>query len=148
MVSYATNADIEERLGTTTYIELTDDTGSGQADDDKVTESRLAAEAEIDSSLGRRYAVPIEATGQPVLAAMLKRLTVDLAEYRLRCRRLPVPEETRRQRDAAVLWLSQLTKGEVVLPATVELPLNTTSGAAGTVVGKPRVLSGDGWESV
>jgi len=32
LMSYATNADIEERLGTATYIELTDDTGLGQAD--------------------------------------------------------------------------------------------------------------------
>ncbi|NLE60002.1 MAG: DUF1320 domain-containing protein [Planctomycetes bacterium] len=147
-MSYATNADIEERLGTATYIELTDDTGSGQADEDKVTEARLAAEAEIDSYLGRRFAVPIDASGQPGLAAMLKRLTLDLAEHRLRMRRPPVTEDARLQCDAALLWLGRAAKGEVVLPTTTDLPLNTGLGTAGEAIGEGRMLTGDGWEAV
>lgn len=147
-MSYATNADIEERLGTATYIELTDDTGTGVADEDKVTEARLAAEAEIDSYVGRRCAVPIDVGGQPALAAMLKRLTLDLAEYRLRARRLPVPEDVRLQRDAVVLWLARLAKGELVLPTTMELPLNAANGSVGIASGEERRLTGDGWEDV
>ena len=147
-MSYATNADIEERLGTATYIELTDDTGSGMADEDKVTEARSAAEAEIDSYVGRRWAVPIEVGGQPALAAMLKRLTLDLVEYRLRMRRPPVPADVRMQRDAAVLWLTRAAQGEVVLPVTAELPLNAANGDAGTAAGEARVLIGDGWEAI
>lgn len=147
-MSYATNGDIEERLGTTVYIELTDDTGSGVADEDKVTEARTAAEAEIDSYLARRYLVPIAVSGQPALAAMLKRLTLDLAEYRLRARRLPVPEDTHLLRDAAVQWLTRAAKGEVMLPSLTELPLNPACGAAGTVVGRPRVLEGDEWNAI
>lgn len=147
-MSYATNADIEERLGTATYIELTDDTGLGQADEDKVTEARLAAEAEIDSYLGRRFAVPIDASGQPGLAAMLKRLTLDLAEYRLRMRRPPVTEDARLQCEAALLWLSRAASGQVVLPTTLELPSNSGLGLAGDAVGESRVLTGDGWEAM
>jgi phage gp36-like protein len=147
-MSYATNADIEERLGTATYIELTDDTNSGVADEDKVTEARTAAEAEIDSYLGRRYAVPTDISGQPSLAAILKKLTLDLAEYRLRARRLPVAEDVRLLRDAAVLWLSRLAKGEVTLPSTTELPLNPASGPAGAAVGRSRVLSGEEWDAI
>lgn len=147
-MSYATNADIEERLGTATYIELTDDTGSGQPDEDKVTEARLAAEAEIDSYLGRRFAVPIDAGGQPGLAAMLKRLTLDLAEYRLRMRRPPVTKDARLQCDAALSWLSRAANGEVTLPTTIELPSNGGLGPAAEAVGGERVLTGDGWEAV
>jgi len=147
-MSYATNADIEERLGTATYIELTDDTASGVADEDKVTEARLAAEAEIDSYVGRRWAVPVDTAGQPCLAAMLKRLTLDLAEYRLRMRRPPVPEDVQMQRDAAVLWLTRVAKGEVVLPTTAELPLNAGLGPSGISVGDDRLLTGDEWEAV
>lgn len=147
-MSYASNADIEERLGTATYIELTDDTASGMADEDKVTEARLAAEAEIDSYLGRRFAVPIDASGQPGLAAMLKRLTLDLAEHRLRMRRPPVTEDARLQCDAALFWLGRAAKGEVVLPTTTELPSNEASGNAGTAIGLPRVFEGAGWEAL
>ena len=147
-MSYATNADIEERLGTALYIELTDDTASGQADEDKVTEARTAAEAEIDSYLGRRYAVPIETDGQPVLAAMLKRLTLDLAEHRLRARRLPVPDDTHALRDAALLWLTRVAKGEATLPSASELPSNPANGAEAATVGRPRMLDGDEWEAI
>ncbi|MGQ9650623.1 MAG: gp436 family protein [Phycisphaerae bacterium] len=147
-MSYATNADIQERLGTATYIELTDDTGSGQPDEDKVTEARLAAEAEIDSYLGRRFAVPIDAGGQPVLAAMLKRLTLDLAEYRLRMRRSPVAEDARLQCEAALLWLSRAASGEVALPTTIELSSNSGLGPAAETAGGKRLLTGEGWEAV
>lgn len=147
-MSYATNADIEERLGTALYIELTDDAASGVADEDKVTEARLAAEAEIDSYLGRRWLVPVDVTGQPGLAAMLKRLTLDLAEYRLRARRLPVPEDAVSVRDAAVLWLTRAAKGDVSLPSAIEPPVNPASGAAGAAVGRPRVLDGEEWDAI
>jgi phage gp36-like protein len=147
-MSYATNGDIEERLGTAVYIELTDDTASGVADEDKVTEARTAAEAEIDSYLARRWAVPIDVSEQPALAAMLRRLTLDLTEYRLRARRSPVPEDTRLLRDAAVLWLTRVAKGEVIPPSPAELSSNPAAGPAGAVVGRPRVLDGDDWEAI
>ena len=34
-MAYVTNADIEERLGSRTYVQLTDDAGTGSADTDK-----------------------------------------------------------------------------------------------------------------
>jgi phage gp36-like protein len=136
---YASNADIEQRLGTAVYVELTDDTGSGVADEERVTEARTAAEAEIDSYLGRRYAVPLDVTGQSEPADLLKRLTVDLAEYRLRGRRLPIPDDVRRNRDLVLQWLQRAASGEVALPAADEVPSNPASGVAGKVAGSPRV---------
>ena len=48
-MSYITNSDIELRLGTSRYIQLTDDTGSGSADTNIVDEARQGAEGEVDS---------------------------------------------------------------------------------------------------
>ena len=69
IMSYATNSDIESRLGNTLYVQLTDDVGSGSADEEKVSEARLAAEGEVNSYLGRRYAVPVDLTNHAELAA-------------------------------------------------------------------------------
>ncbi len=140
-MSYATNADVEERLGSAAYVQLTDDTGSGSADEDKVTEARLAAEGEVNSYLGRRYAVPVNVTGDEELAGVLKSVALDLVEYRLHARRPPVPEETRRKRDSAVRWLLRAASGEVVLPAGSELPTNPAGGITGEVTGSARVMS-------
>jgi phage gp36-like protein len=138
---YASNADVEERLGTATCVELTDDTGSGIIDEDKVTEAVVAAEAEIDSYLGRRYFIPLDGAQEPELADLLKRLTVDLAEYRLRARRLPIADDVGRMRDGVLQWLQRAANGEVVLPMTHEIAGNPALGAAGAVTGPPRVLS-------
>lgn len=147
-MSYATNADIEERLGSTAYVQLTDDEGSGSADEDKVTEARLAVEGEVNSYVGRRYAVPVTVTGNEELAGVLKGVTLDLVEYRLHARRPPVPEEIRRKRDASVQWLQRVASGAVVLPAVSELATNPASGITGEVTGAPRVMSREALEDL
>jgi len=140
-MSYASNADVEERLGTAAYVQLTDDAGSGSADEDKVTEARLGAEGEVNSYVGRRHAVPVDVTGHEELAAVLKSVTLDLVEYRLHARRPPVPEEMRRKRESAVRWLQRVASAEVVLPTRTEVESNPAGGVTGEVVGSPRVMS-------
>ena len=140
-MSYVSNSDIEERLGTSVYVQLTDDSGSGSADLDKVNESRLGAEGEVNSYLGRRYAVPVDTSGAEELAAVLKSITLDLIEYRLHSRRPPVAQEIRHKREAAVKWLGQVASGEVVLPASSELAGNTAGGITGEVTGSERIMS-------
>jgi phage gp36-like protein len=115
-MAYATNDDIQQRLGTSAYVQLTDDVGSGAADEAIVTEARLAAEAEIDSHLSRRYAVPITVASDSATADVLKRLTIDLAAFRLHLRRPPVPVDVQYQRDAALRWLERAAQGGVRLP--------------------------------
>jgi len=140
-MSYASNGDVEQRLGSTAYVQLTDDSGSGSANEDRVAEARLGAEGEVNSYLGRRYAVPVDVGTHEELAAVLKSVTLDLVEYRLHARRPPVPDEVRRKRDSAVKWLERAASGEVVLPASSELEGNPASGVSGEVVGPARVLS-------
>lgn len=138
---YITNTDIEERLGHAAYVQLTDDTNSGIADEDKINEARLSAEGEVDSYLSRRCAVPVDVTTHPELAGVLLGVTLDLAEYRLFVRRSPAPDEIKAKRDAAVRWLQRIASGEAVLPCLSELPANTTAGITGQAIGARRTLT-------
>ena len=101
-VSYATNSDIETRIGTAKYVRLTDDASSGFADETKVTQAREFAESEIDSYLARRYAVPVSTGGNADLATALRAVAVDLAVHRLHERRPPVLEDVKLRRAAAL----------------------------------------------
>ena len=42
---------------------------------------------------------------------------------------------------AALLWLQRVSAGEIVLPATSELPLNPVAGLTARAVGGPRFLT-------
>ncbi len=115
-MAYVTNSDIEERLGTAAYVQLTDDDGTGSADEDKVDEARLGAEGEVNSYLGRRYQVPIDLTRHAEVADVLKSFVLDLVEYRLHARRPPVPGAISNKRNQAIAWLDRVARADVVLP--------------------------------
>lgn len=140
---YVTNADIEERLGTAKYVQLTDDAGSGAADVDKVNEARLAAEGEVNSYLARRYAVPIDLTVHPEVADVLKSFVLDVIEYRLYSRRPPIPQDVIAKRSHAVSWLRQVAEGTVALPAMQSIAENPAIGLSGEGTSSVRVFSRD-----
>ena len=50
-MAYATNADVEQRLGTQLLIQLTDDSNSGAPDQNKVTEALPAKAKPIVSPI-------------------------------------------------------------------------------------------------
>lgn len=116
---YITNADIELRLGSQAYIELTDDAGTGSANESVVDEARLCAEAEADSHLATRYRTPVDLTGQPGVAAALRAFVLDIAVYRLHGRRPPVPSDVVRRYQEAAAWLARVASGAAQLPATL-----------------------------
>ena len=140
-MGYITNSDIEERLGTAAYIQLADDDGNGTADVGVVDEARLGAEGEVNSYLGRRYAVPISLTTHPDLAEVLASFTLDLAEYRLRLRRPPVPDDARRRRDQAIEWLTRVAEGRIELPSAVGVAASTARGTIAATTGEKRLLT-------
>jgi phage gp36-like protein len=139
-MSYSSNSDIQTRLGSK-YVSLTDDSSPGMADETRVTQARQFAEAEVDSYLARRYAVPVDTAGEADLATALKAISVDLAIHRLYERRPPVPIEIVQRRTAAIGWLEGIATGSIVLPASVELAANPTRGLQGQVVGKGKILT-------
>lgn len=138
-MSYATNADIEQQMGSAAVVQLTDDAGTGAAVAARVTEARVSAEAQVDSYLARRYAVPVEVSAEPQVAAILRCVTVDLAEYRLHARRPPVPVDVAARRAAALEWLQRVAEGRLALPSLGELPAGASEGPAAMISGSPRV---------
>jgi phage gp36-like protein len=147
-MAYVSHADIEERLGTATYVQLTDDAGTGSADLDKITEAQLAAEGEVNSFLGRRYAVPINLTNHSELSGLLKSITLDLIEFRLHARRPPVASDIRYKREAAMNWLRGVASGQWVLPSSSEIDANTGSGILGEATGPDRVMTSEELEDL
>lgn len=142
-MAYITNADIEERVGSAALVQLADDDGNGVADVGVVDEARLGAEGEVNSYLGRRYAVPISLTTHPDLADVLASITLDLAEYRLRLRRPPVAEDARRRRDQAIEWLTRVAEGRIELPSVATIAANAAKGTIAASIGEKRLLTRD-----
>ncbi len=146
-MSYATNADVQKRLGAPLYLELTDD-GTGVPDEEKVNEARIGAEGEVDSYLARRYAVPIDTAAYPETAGLLRSITLDLTEFRLRSRKPPVAEEARLKREDAIAWLGRIASGQTVLPAATELPGNPAIAPTASTVGGRRILTAEEMEEL
>jgi phage gp36-like protein len=147
-MGYIGNADIEQRLGHGVYVQLTDDDGTGSANESIVSEARLGAEGEVDSYLGRRYAVPVDVGEHPELADALKSVALDLAEYRLHARRGTAPAEVKSKCEAAVRWLQRVAAGEAVLPSAEEMAVNPAVGFAGQAIGSERVLTREEMEDL
>lgn len=142
-MSYVSATDVQERLGDTLYVELTDDTGSGSADLDKINEAIQGAEGEVNSYVGLRYVVPVDLTGQSMIAEVLKSFVLDLVEQRLHGRRPPVPEDIRRKRSEALTWLKRVADGEIVLPSSSAVPRSAEADIPGKPVGTPRRFTRD-----
>ena len=140
-MAYITNADIEERLGSATYVQLTDDDGDGQADEGIADEARLGAEGEVNSYLARRHQTPVDVTVHVDLAGLLASFTLDLVEYRLRSRRPPIPQETVDRYSRAIQWLRDVADGSLELPSTTAVASNTSHGMTARAIGEERILS-------
>jgi phage gp36-like protein len=140
---YITNTDIERRLGSAAYVQLTDDDGDGSADVGVVDEARLAAEGAVNSFLAKRYSVPVNLVAHSELADLLASVTLDLAEYRLRARRPPIPESAERLHNQAMGWLMEVAEGTIDLPAATPVASNVTRGTIAAVTGEARLLTRD-----
>ncbi|HVP11855.1 MAG TPA: DUF1320 domain-containing protein [Phycisphaerae bacterium] len=143
-MAYITNADIERRVGTAAYIALTDDAGTGSADTAKVDEARMGAEGEANSYLAARYQVPVNVATESEVAAVLKTFVLDLAAYRLHCRKPPVPADVVRRREEAVEWLARVASGVVQLPSAAAPASNAAMGIVGQAAGPARVMTREG----
>jgi phage gp36-like protein len=142
-MAYITNADIELRLGSAAYVQLTDDDGNGVADTPVVDEARLAGEGEVNGYLARRFLAPIDVSTHAELADVLKSVTLDVVEYRLRLRRPPVSGDTRRRYEQTLAWLRGVAEGRIELPASSGLEANAALGTTAASAGEARLLTHD-----
>lgn len=141
-MSYIVNQDIIDRVGTATAAQLTTDSGStpSQTVLDEVRQSSLG---EVDSYLSRRYATPVDLTAHPEIAATLKGFTLDVAEYRLRSRRQPVPDGVQAMYKSAVDWLTKVSKGSILLPADSAPDPSVADGPSIYHGSTPRIMDTD-----
>lgn len=125
-MSYIVNQDIIDRVGTKAAAQLTGDTNGDTPVVTVLDEVRLSSEGEVNGYLAKRYAVPVDLTAHPDVAATLKAYALDIAVYRVHLRRPPVAEDIRDARNDAVKWLEGVAKGTIELPAAVT-PESTTA---------------------
>ncbi len=140
-MSYLTNSEVQTRLGAAPYVQLTDDAGTGSADEAVVDEAREGAEGEVNSHLAQRYAVPIDLTVHSEVAGLLKSIALDLTEHRLYARRREVPKDVAAKRESALDWLRRVGRGEAALPSVAPIGPGEPFGARAVVTGGDRVLS-------
>jgi len=142
-MSYINNNDVQQRLGAARYVQLTDDAGTGSANEAVVDEARAAAEGVMDSHLSRRYAVPIDVATHPEVVAVLVGIALDLVEHRLYARRRDVPSDIVAKRNAAIDWLQRVARGEAALPSVAPIAPGGASGIRAATTGDARLLSRD-----
>lgn len=107
-MTYATLADMVDRFGETELVQRTDRVDCGTIDTVVLERALADADAEIDSYLATRYALPLAST-----PAVVNRLACEIARYRLFDD--GVPETVRVRYQDAVSLLKRLASGDVVL---------------------------------
>lgn len=130
-MTYATQADLQAAFGDDEIIQLTDRATppTGEIDAAVVTRVLEAADAEIDSYLASRYALPLGSTPN-----ILRDCAADLARYRLHDR--GAPEIVEANYKARIAWLRDVAAGraslgaatETLTPASAGLPEMTSGG--------------------
>ncbi len=139
-MSYITADDLRLWLGDDAYTQLTDDDGTGLPNEQIVQQALTAAQGEVDSYLARRYRLPLDSVRFPKAVETLAVITLDVAEYRLNTRRPPIPEEIQLRYRHALSWLTQLARGELLLPAESAIPATAATGLQAATFGNPLVL--------
>lgn len=123
MANYATVAELEDRFPSTADAAFATDTESTGVPDPLVLADALeAAEGAINSRLAKRYATPVAVSGNTELTALLKRYTLDLAEWHLLCRSDHVSEVKKERADYVLAWADMVAKGDYVLSGAATPP--------------------------
>jgi phage gp36-like protein len=110
-VAYLTQTDLEERIGPDVVLQLADRDHDGIVDLAAVAAAIADADAEINSYLAPRYALPL-ATAPDIV----KRLSAMIARYNLWRRDLPEDHPAYVAYRDALKTLQQIANGVVSLP--------------------------------
>lgn len=124
-MSYATQADLEQRFGAAELAQLTDPLAGVAVNAATLARALADADAEIDARLAVRWALPLAGT-----PAVLVRLAADIARYFLWDAR--ASEQVRQRYKDAIRLLDQIAAGEVLLGGAE--PLALAAGGAGMAV--------------
>lgn len=132
MPRYITQQSVIDSYGGTRFALLADQDNDGATDPPGSGAAILAAEAEVDSYVGHRYAMPlpgIVSSTDPSLNTVPENVRfrcIDIAVYRLAQDHDQLTDERRKRYDDALAWLRMLSAGEVSLG--VDAPPATRNG--------------------
>jgi phage gp36-like protein len=136
-MTYAIQSDLSDRFGATELAQLTDRINGTVIDTTVLGRALSDADAEIDSYLATRYALPLVST--PVV---LVRLAADIARYCLM--RDGATTAVRQRYEDAVSLLKRISSGDVQLAGSTPLTAATTGrGNAVAVKAPDQVFSTD-----
>ncbi len=139
-MAYIVNQDLIDRVGNDTAAQLTTESGTVPSSS-ILDEVRISSEREVDSYLSRRFSTPIDTSTDADLAAFLKKLTLDLAEYRIFGRRPPVSKNKKQVYDNTITWLKGFVNGENNLPGKVTPPSTKTNDPVSRWASNKPILS-------
>jgi phage gp36-like protein len=115
MGTYIVQADLKAVLSDDDLLQLTDDAGVGEVDATVLAGVIARSEGEFHGYAAKRYATPVDVTGDATLAATIRGRLLDLVAYYLRGRRPGMPQEVRDRYTDAQRWLRDLADGKVTL---------------------------------
>lgn len=136
-MAYSNLSDITATTPEQTVINLTDDSGVGVVDQDKVSAAIADADAEIDSYCAARYTVAFD----PV-PAVIRKCSVDIAVYNIYSRYAEKVPETREARyKNAIKLLENIAKGVVTLGEVPAPPTNPQGSNRPELCSNERIFS-------
>ena len=113
-MAYCTKSDILDQLDESILIQLTDDEGTGEVNDNRVDKAISAADAKVDAYCQKLYAIPLSPVPDSI-----RDISVDIAIYKLYSRRDDTMPETRRDNyKNAIRFLEKVSEGKVELGAS------------------------------
>ena len=133
---YATTEQATERYGADLVLLLTDRDGDGAADTGLFDRAFADADAEIDTYLAAKYQLPLSET-----PAVLTRLAIDIAVYRLASEADRLTDERRQRYDDAVKLLARIAKGEASLGLASPGAPSRAFSSASSATSRPRRFS-------
>ncbi len=128
---YGTNQDLIDSVGLDTLVQLTDDERTGSLNQARIDKAGRDADATINSYIGVRYGLPLEAP----FPDKIVELWVDITVWNLYSRRphIEMPETVKANHDLAISFLKDIASGKASLGIAPRAIDTSTARASKTV---------------
>lgn len=148
-MSYSTLATIKKKIDERTLIQLLNDEVRPEEDIDlndtadlvvvRFQDAADAAQAEVDPYLIGRYTLPFATTPRRVID-----ISDDITKFNIYKRRGEVPEDVRKDKEAAVKSLIEISKGNADLGIETE-PQNLSNEITTNKTASDKIFNSDMW---